>query len=197
MLERFTEPARRAVNESQLEMRALHHGYVGTEHLLLALLRQPAEPAAALLVRHGLDLGTARAAVQRLLGESGATIDGAALETIGIDLDAVTARVEAAFGAGALSGAGTGTGAGAASAAGRGRTRTLGRGVFTDRAKKVLELAVRAAQGRGDRSIGSGHLLLGLVREGGGLAVRVLRDHGLDLAEVERETERTLGIADR
>jgi ATP-dependent Clp protease ATP-binding subunit ClpA len=191
MLERFTEPARRAVNESQLEMRALHHGYVGTEHLLLALLRQPAEPAAALLVRHGLDLGTARAAVQRLLGESGATIDGAALETIGIDLDAVTARVEAAFGTGALSGAGAGEGA--ASAAGRGRTRTLGRGVFTDRAKKVLELAVRAAQGRGDRSIGSGHLLLGLVREGGGLAVRVLRDHGLDLAEVERETERTLG----
>ncbi|MEY9842452.1 Clp protease N-terminal domain-containing protein [Streptacidiphilus sp. EB103A] len=189
MLERFTEPARRVVNESQLEMRALHHGYVGTEHLLLALLRQPAEPAAALLVRHGLDLGTARAAVQRLLGESGATIDGAALEAIGIDLDAVTARVEAAFGAGALSGAGPG----GASAAGRGRTRTLGRGVFTDRARKVLELAVRAAQGRGDRSIGTGHLLLGLVRQGGGLAVRVLRDHGLDLAEVERETERTLG----
>ncbi|TDU04976.1 ClpA/ClpB-like protein [Streptomyces sp. 846.5] len=187
MLERFTEPARRVVNESQLEMRALHHGYVGTEHLLLALLRQPAEPAAALLVRHGLDLDTARAAVQRLLGESGATIDGAALEAIGIDLDAVTARVEAAFGAGALSGAS------ATSAAGRGRTRTLGRGVFTDRARKVLELAVRAAQGRGDRSIGSGHLLLGVLREGGGLAVRVLRDHGLDLAEVERETERTLG----
>lgn len=193
MLERFTEPARRVVNESQLEMRALHHGYVGTEHLLLALLRQPAEPAAALLVRQGLDLGTARAAVQRLLGESGATIDGAALEAIGIDLDAVTARVEAAFGAGALSGAGAGAGPGTASAAGRGRTRTLGRGVFTDRARKVLELAVRAAQGRGDRSIGSAHLLLGLVREGGGLAVRVLRDHGLDLAEVERETERTLG----
>jgi ATP-dependent Clp protease ATP-binding subunit ClpA len=193
MLERFTEPARRVVNESQLEMRALHHGYVGTEHLLLALLRQPAEPAAALLVRQGLDLGTARAAVQRLLGESGATIDGAALEAIGIDLDAVTARVEAAFGAGALSGAGAGAGSGGASAAGRGRTRTLGRGVFTDRARKVLELAVRAAQGRGDRSIGSGHLLLGVLREGGGLAVQVLRDHGLDLAEVERETERTLG----
>jgi ATP-dependent Clp protease ATP-binding subunit ClpA len=188
MLERFTEPARRVVTESQLEMRALHHGQVGTEHLLLALLRQPAEPAAALLVRHGLDLGTAREAVQRLLGESGAAIDGAALEAIGIDLDMVTARVEAAFGVGALSGAG----AGAAAAAGRGRSRTQGRGVFTSRARKVLELAVRAAQGRGDRSIGTGHLLLGLVREGGGLAVGVLRDHGLDLAEVERETERSL-----
>lgn len=187
MLERFTVPARRVVTESQLEMRGLHHGYVGTEHLLLALLRQPAEPAAALLVRHGLDLDTARAAVQRLLGESGATIDGAALEAIGIDLDMVTARVEAAFGVGALSSAG------AAAAAGRGRTRTQGRGVFTPRARKVLELAVRAAQGRGDRSIGTGHLLLGLVREGGGLAVGVLRDHGLDLAEVERETERGLG----
>ena len=186
MLERFTEPARRVVTESQLEMRALHHGQVGTEHLLLALLRQPAEPAAALLVRHGLDLGTAREAVQRLLGESGAAIDSAALEAIGIDLDMVTARVEAAFGVGALSGAG------AAAAAGRGRSRTQGRGVFTSRARKVLELAVRAAQGRGDRSIGTGHLLLGLVREGGGLAVGVLRDHGLDLAEVERETERSL-----
>ena len=189
MLERFTEPARRVVTESQLEMRALHHGHVGTEHLLLALLRQPAEPAAALLVRHGLDLGAAREAVQRLLGESGTTIDGAALEAIGIDLDMVTARVEAAFGVGALSSAG------AAAAAGRGRSKTQGRGVFTSRARKVLELAVRAAQGRGDRSIGTGHLLLGLVREGGGLAVGVLRDHGLDLAEVERETERTLDAA--
>ncbi|MFC1404828.1 MULTISPECIES: Clp protease N-terminal domain-containing protein [Streptacidiphilus] len=185
MLERFTAPARRVVTETQLEMRALHHGHVGTEHLLLALLRQPAEPAAALLVRHGLDLETARAAVQRLLGESGATIDGAALETIGIDLDMVTARVEAAFGVGALANPG--------GAAGRGRTRTQGRGTFTTRARKVLELAVRAAQGRGDSSIGTGHLLLGMVREGGGLAVGVLRDHGLDLAEVERETERSLG----
>ncbi|WP_042410369.1 Clp protease N-terminal domain-containing protein [Streptacidiphilus carbonis] len=186
MLERFTEPARRVVTESQLEMRGLHHGQVGTEHLLLALLRQPAEPAAAVLVRHGLDLDAARAAVQRLLGEAGAGIDGAALESIGIDLDAVTARVEAAFGAGALAGG---------AEAGRARAGTQRRGMFTSRARKVLELAVRAAQGRGDRAIGTGHLLLGLVREGGGLAVRVLRDHGLDLAEVERETERTLGAA--
>ena len=186
MFERFTQSARATVVYATEEAHGLGHDFVGTEHLLLGLLRQPAEPGPDLLVRHGLDLPTARAAVQRLLGErgediGGSALDGAALEAIGIDLDAVTERVEATFGAGALSRPASG-------GTGRGRPRG-GRLRFTNRAKKVMELSVRAVQGRGDDRLGTGHLLLGLLREGGGLAVVVLRDHGLDLAELERSVE--------
>ncbi|MEY9969144.1 ATP-dependent Clp protease ATP-binding subunit ClpA [Streptacidiphilus sp. MAP12-16] len=181
MFERFTDAARGTVEFAGTEARTLHHDCLGTEHLLLGLLHQPDEPAVAILVRAGLDLATARNAVQRLL--SGRSLpDAAALEAIGIDLDAVTQRVEATFGAGALSRPG------GRSAGGRTRTATKRIG-FTGRAKKVMELSVRAMRGRGDDHIGTGHILLGLLREGGGLAVDVLRDHGLDLAEVERAVE--------
>ncbi|WP_441251558.1 Clp protease N-terminal domain-containing protein [Kitasatospora sp. McL0602] len=49
-----------------------------------------------------------------------------------------------------------------------------------------MSLSVRAAAGEGEGRIETRHLLLGVLREGGGLAVRVLRDQGLDLVEVER-----------
>jgi ATP-dependent Clp protease ATP-binding subunit ClpA len=183
MFERFTQAARSTVVFATEEARGMRHDFVGTEHLLLGLLHQPAEPGVEVLVRHGLDLETARAAVRRLLAVAVDDIDGAALEAIGIDLDAVTERVEAAFGAGALSRpAGGGNG-------GAGRSRGWSRLPFTARAKKVLELSLRASQGRRDDHLGAGHLLLGIIREGGGLALVVLRDHGLDLAELERAVE--------
>ncbi len=184
MFERFTQAARSTVVFATEEARGMRHDFVGTEHLLLGLLHQPAEPGVEVLVRHGLDLEAARAAVQRLLAVAVDDLDGAALEAIGIDLDAVTERVEAAFGAGALSRpAGGGRGGGA------GRSRGWARLPFTARAKKVLELSLRASQGRKDDHLGAGHLLLGIIREGGGLALVVLRDHGLDLAELERAVE--------
>jgi ATP-dependent Clp protease ATP-binding subunit ClpA len=180
MFERFTQSARNTVVSATEEARGLGHDFIGTEHLLLGLLHQPADPGVDVLVWNGLDLATARAAVQRLLDGRGEDIDGAALGAIGIDLDAVTERVEAAFGAGALS---------RPSGGGTGRGRARGRLRFTNRAKKALELSVRAVQGRGDDHLGTGHLLLGLLREGGGLAVVVLRDHGIDLAALERSVE--------
>ncbi|MFC1418509.1 Clp protease N-terminal domain-containing protein [Streptacidiphilus cavernicola] len=179
MFERFTQAARSTVVAATEEARGMRHDFVGTEHLLLGLLHQPDSPGVAVLVRHGLDLDTAGAAVQRLLRVGGEELDGDALGAIGIDLDAVTERVEAAFGAGALSRP--------SGAAGRGRART--RTPFTERAKRSLALSLRAAQGRKDDHLGPGHLLLGLIREGGGLARVVLREHGLDLAELERAVE--------
>ena len=64
---------------------------------------------------------------------------------------------------------------------------------FTPRAKKVLELALREALSIGHNYIGTEHLLLGLVREGGGVAVTILEDFGSDAARVRDEVLRQLG----
>ncbi|MEV4561919.1 Clp protease N-terminal domain-containing protein [Kitasatospora sp. NPDC049285] len=181
MFERFSDAARRTVELSRAEAERMHHEYIGTEHLLLGLLNQPQDPAARVLARFGLDLAGGRSAVARLLGAPDDAQDGMALAAIGVDLAAVREAVEATFGPGALDAP-----APAARRSRRGGPR------FTDRAKKVLELSLRAAVGQGVRRIEAGHLLLGTVREGGGLAVRVLRESGVDLADLEREVERVL-----
>ncbi|WP_033819011.1 Clp protease N-terminal domain-containing protein [Kitasatospora sp. MBT63] len=182
MFERFSEGARQVVTLARLEAERMGHPYVGTEHLLLGVLGRRPDPAAAVLVDAGLDQEAARRAVLRLLGGPGGEVDGQALAAIGIDLAAVREAVEANFGAGALD-----------PAPGPSTNRRRGAIRFTDRAKKTLTLALQAAVGRGSRRLEAGDLLLGLLREGGGLAVRVVRDAGLDPAEVERDVEVALG----
>lgn len=186
MFERFTAAARRAVVGAREESAALKHGHIGTEHLLLGVLRQTDDPAAAVLVDAGLDLATARAAVARLLGGGD---DAEALATIGVDLDAVREAVEAAFGEGALDGP-------PAPSESRRRGWFKGEGAgrmpFNGRAKKVLELSLRESLRLGSGDIALGHLVLGLLREGRGLGVRVIVDHGLDPAAVRRAVEAAL-----
>ncbi|MEU3495811.1 Clp protease N-terminal domain-containing protein [Kitasatospora cineracea] len=181
MFERFAEEARRAVALAGTEARRMRHDHLGTEHLLLGLLAQPQDPAARVLGGFGLDLAGGRHAVLRALGGPGPERDAAALAAIGIDLDAVRAAVEHTFGAGALDAPPP-----AARRPRRGGPR------FTDRGRRTMVLALRAATGQRARRIETGHLLLGLLREGGGVAVRVLRDQGVDLAELERRTEASL-----
>jgi Clp amino terminal domain, pathogenicity island component len=65
----FTEPAKRASAMALWEVRRLHHAYRGPEHYLLGLLRQGDNPAARVLVAHGLDLETVRAEVDRLIAQ--------------------------------------------------------------------------------------------------------------------------------
>src|SRR5205807_1456688 len=67
MFERFTDRARRVVVLAQEEARTLDHGYIGTEHLLLGLIREGSGVAAQVLVRLGADLSRARQQVVRLL----------------------------------------------------------------------------------------------------------------------------------
>ncbi|MGW4645278.1 Clp protease N-terminal domain-containing protein [Kitasatospora sp. NPDC004289] len=182
MFERFTVPARQVVVRARAEAEELGHAYTGTEHLLLGMLADPSDPAAALLVELGLDHAAARAEVVRLVG--GPDGDAEALASIGVDLDAVRAAVEAEFGAGALDG-------GQAEPKRRGwlRSAVVDRSPFTPRAKKVLELSLREALRLKDREIAVRHLLLGLLREGGGLGARVIADRGIDLALLRRELE--------
>ncbi len=173
MFERFTSEARETVVLAQDEARVLRHDRVGTEHLLLALLRLDT-PTTAVLRRHGLDRDEVAEAVAAHLGS--ADLDAEALRTLGIDLDAVRDVAEATFGPGALD------------APRRGRQpRSPAHIPFSSRAKKVLELSLREALAMRARTITDGHIVLGLLREGHGLAAKVLHDRGVDLPALRDE----------
>ncbi|MFD7411297.1 Clp protease N-terminal domain-containing protein [Kitasatospora purpeofusca] len=187
MFERFTEEARRAVGQAGRESAELGHGHVGTEHLLLAVLAETADPAARVLIDAGLDHAEARRAVGRLLGTGG---DAQALASIGVDLEAVREAVESVFGAGALDSPPE------PEPRRRGWFRSegrVGRSPFTARARKAVELSLRESLRMKSGHIAVGHLLLGVLREGEGLGARVVADRGLDLAEVRREVEVAMG----
>ena len=142
MFERFTERARRVVVLAQEEARTLDHGYIGTEHLLLGLIRE------------------------------GEGVAARALESLGISLEAVREQVGQIIG--------------------RGQQPPPGHIPFTPRAKKVLELALREAQQLGHDYIGTEHLLLGLIREGSGVAAQVLVRLGADLNRTRQQVVQLL-----
>jgi ATP-dependent Clp protease ATP-binding subunit ClpA len=171
MFERFTRDARQTVVQAQAEAAALHHPRIGTEHLLLGLVGHEATPTSAVLARHGLTRETVLESVSALVGD----LDAEALTTLGIDLDSVRERVEATFGPGALDDPCRRSGS------------TAGRIPFNSRARKVLELSLREALVLKHRHIADGHIALGLLREGEGLAMKVLHDRGIDPVELRRE----------
>jgi len=134
MFERFTEPARRVVVFAQEEATELNHSHIGTEHLLLGLMRDTGSVAAR------------------------------ALRELEISPDAVRERV--------------------IEIVGRGKQTPSGHIPFTPRAKKVLELSLREALQLNHSYIGTEHILLGLVREGEGVAAQVLTKVGGSLGRV-------------
>ncbi len=96
-----------------------------------------------------------------------------ALQALGIDLASVRMEVEKAVGTGP-------------------ETKTIGNIPFTPRAKKVLALSASEARGLGHSYVGTEHILLGLLREGEGIAARVLENLGVDLDETRYEIMKTL-----
>ena len=134
MFERFTDRARQTVVLAQEEARRLGHGYIGTEHLLLGLLREGEGVAAQSLGRMGISLADVRSDIARIIGEMS---------------DSPSGHIP-----------------------------------FTPRSKKVLELSLREAMQLGHNYIGTEHILLGLVREGEGVAAQVLVARGADLKRV-------------
>jgi ATP-dependent Clp protease ATP-binding subunit ClpA len=167
MFERFTKDAREAVALAQEEAVALRHGWIGTEHILLGVLGAEGD-GARLLAGFGVEAAGVRDDVLRIVGRGEEDIDRDALATLGIDLEAVRERVERAFGPGALS------------RRGRCRRGGIGHGVpFTPRAKKALELSAREAVGLAERDLRGEHLVLGLLREGDGVAARILTERGV------------------
>jgi hypothetical protein len=142
MFERFTDRARRVVVLAQEEAVGLNHNYIGTEHLLLGLIRE----------REG--------------------VAAKALESLGISLEAVRAQVEEIIG--------------------QGQSAPTGHIPFTPRAKKVLELSLREALQLGHNYIGTEHILLGLIREGQGVAAQVLVKLGADQPRVRQQVVQLL-----
>ncbi|MGQ9456245.1 MAG: ATP-dependent Clp protease ATP-binding subunit [Armatimonadota bacterium] len=137
MWQRFTERARRVVFFAQEEAGRLGESYVGTEHLLLGLVRETDSVAARILDRMGISLGRIRSEIERQVtrGEG----------RLGQDMQ------------------------------------------LTPRAKRVIDLAYDEARNLNNNYIGTEHLLLGLIREGEGLAGRVLQKLGVDLERTRRE----------
>ena len=172
MFERFTTEARQTVTGAQQAAWQLRHERIGTEHLLLGLLDQDT-PSAAVLARHGLTRQAVADAVATYVGSD--ELDAGALSAVGIDLDAVRTSVEATFGPGALDRSGRCSG---------GRQGHI---PFTPRAKKVLELSLREALALKSKDIRDGHIALGLIRGGEGLAMKLIADRGVDPSALRRE----------
>ncbi|MEV5836454.1 Clp protease N-terminal domain-containing protein [Nocardia sp. NPDC052112] len=171
MFERFSRSARTAIVIAQEDARELRAPRIEVEHVLLGLLSQGEPELRALLEEAGL---TRRDVLETLGGQAkgqplGAE-DAEALRSIGIDLDAVRESLEASFGEDALERAMPEE----RSRFGRGRDRGWGHIPFTREAKKVLELGLREALARKDRSIESGHLLLGILRAPNATTTRIL-----------------------
>ena len=198
MFERFTDTARHVVVQAQDDARGLGHGYIGCEHLLLAAAAT-GEPAGAVLRDQGVTPHRIKAEILRTTGRRQTAgraggLDAEALASIGIDLEVVRARIEAAFGPDALTRAlpavrrrpawGKGPLAGltrrrrrhrarrhAPLPAGPFRQRPASAGLvpgghipFTPRAKKTLALSLREAEALHDNYIGVQHLTLALLR---------------------------------
>jgi ATP-dependent Clp protease ATP-binding subunit ClpA len=176
MFERFTVSARSVVVLAQEEARAQRHHWIGTEHLVIALAREDG-PTGTALRDAGAEPATLRSELQRLAG--GEDLDADALSTLGIDLAEVRRSADASFGAGALDD----------QPRRKRRRQSAPRGhiPFTRRSKTTLELAVREAVHLKSSSIGAEHLLLGVIREGHGLGLRLLTDAGIQPREL-RET---------
>jgi ATP-dependent Clp protease ATP-binding subunit ClpA len=175
MFERFSQEARQAVADAREEAGRLHHGFIGCEHLLLALSATEGSQAAQALAALGLSTQALRERVTALIDGTDPALDADALASLGIDLDTVRQAAEASFGPGALDRS--------SRAQGRaGRCVTL-----TPRARKALELALRNAVKHHDQEISTGHLLLGIMDQRDNAALRVLHDSGVDAGLLRRE----------
>ncbi len=205
MFERFTGDARAAVVQAQQHARRLGHRYIGCEHLLLAAA-STGEPASAALREHGVTPERVETEIVRLVGPGKvgnlfSASDRDALASIGIDLDAVRARVEAAFGPDAFTRAGPFTCRRGRPAARKNPIALLRRNrrgghhqhatpgaaatghiPFTPRAKKSLEHSLREAKARQDNYIGVEHLTLALVGMSDGAVPPILSALGTSQA---------------
>ncbi|WP_026425873.1 Clp protease N-terminal domain-containing protein [Actinokineospora inagensis] len=158
MFERFTKAARVVVRDGVHLAERDEAALIEPEHLLLGLLKQDGTRGTAVLARHAVTAESAKAAIEVTRRRGGlSSAETEALGEFGIDVDAVVAAIEQNHGEGALAPAAR-------------RPRTSGprwRVPFSRDAKRVLELSLREALERGDKSIGDEHVLLALLRVGG------------------------------
>ena len=143
MFSRFTERAQQVLVLAQEEAKRLNHNFIGTEHLLLGLVREGSGIAARALQNMNVDLNRVRSEVERIAPK------GDKLYFQGI--------------------------------------------TYTPRAKRVVELSIEESQNLGHNYVGTEHILLGLLREGEGIAAQVLTNLGVDLERARKEVIQLLG----
>ena len=137
MFDRFTEKAMRVILLSQEEARHLGHSFVGTEQILLGLIREETGIAAKVLKSMGVSLRATRAEVEKVIGRGSGFVGGEI--------------------------------------------------PFTPRSRRILELSLEAARSFNHEYIDTEHLLLGLSRDGEGVAARVLENLGVDLEAIRTQ----------
>ena len=140
--DKFSERARRVLTLAQEEAKRLNHNYIGTEHILLGLVREEDGVAAKVLINMGVSLAKMRSAVEYVIGT--------------------------------------------------GEKPSTGAAGLTSRAKRVIELAIDEARQLSHSYIGTEHLLLGLLREGEGVAAGVLDSFSITLDRTRAEVTRYL-----
>lgn len=182
-MSRFTGPAQRALALAKEEARELHHPYVGTEHLLLGLLREGDGIAARVLRQLWIDLDQVRKALVYILTTHVQNQPASAPPGPVSEPQTETATVM------------TPTGSQASSD----ESAPLEDPGLTPRARTVLALAVDEAQRLHQDYVGTEHLLLALAREGEGLAAGMLQTFGalgkvreFTLAEMQRREAQPL-----
>jgi ATP-dependent Clp protease ATP-binding subunit ClpA len=174
MFERFTTEARQVVVLAQQEARNLRDPFIDGAHLLTGIATV-AGPGSRALEAAGVDAARIRTAIAEVGDPNSAPLDAEALAALGIDLGQVQAAAEAAFGAGALN-----------ERSARRRRRPDGHLPFTATSKKALELSLRAAVVRHDGSIGTRHLLIGLLDAGDKRCTAVLAQLQVDPEDLRR-----------
>ena len=134
----FTPRAQQVLALARKEADRFHHNYVGTEHILLGLIKLGQGVAVSVLQKMGLDLGTVRNAVEKQVGMGP-------------------------------------------------EGKPTGNIPYTPRVKKVLALAGKEAKALNHSYVGTEHILLGLLREGEGVAARVLKSLEIDIERTRNE----------
>ncbi len=142
MFKRYTERVRKVIMMAQEEAVNLNHNYIGTEHILVGLVKE----------NEG--------------------IAGKILREIGVEPEKIIEEIEKIVG--------------------KGEYQEVSEITFTPRAKKVLELASQEATQLGQNYIGTEHILLGLIKEGSGVATRILSDLGIDLDSIYSQVMKVL-----
>lgn len=142
MYARFTERAQKVLALAQEEATRLHHPGVGTEHILLGLVREGEGIAARALQMLGVEANKVQQEVERIIGE------------------------------------------------GQGQVSAM---TYTPRAKKVIELSIDEARKLNHTYVGTEHILLGLIREGEGVAARVLGNMNVSLNKARQQVLQLLG----
>ncbi|MDD3927000.1 MAG: Clp protease N-terminal domain-containing protein, partial [bacterium] len=142
---RYSDRSRKSLEQAREEAKRLKNNYLGTEHMLLGIVRDPDNLAAK------------------------------ALAAMGVDGERLRKDIEAAV---------------------NGSVRTIAQGGLTPDAKRALDMALEEARRMGHGYIGPEHLLLGLLREGQGVAARILAQHGVDLKKARQHLTRLMAPAE-